>query len=665
MPLVEISSTLDGEATLGAIATAVYSGVATLSGTSNQAAGATAALQGGAALAAEATLVADGIVGSAAELIGAATMGAQPAVAYGATVAMHGDSSTTSAPMYGVQADMGGTSGVTASASLDGQTTCSVEGASSIAANATVSIAAAATVAGVSTLSGTADYVLIQIAAELAGHADFVGDATFLGAYGEDSYGGSPYGGAFPPFGLESATALSSTRVRIRYTAMVSAGFPPLLQVSNYLISPSIVIHSVVLESAQSVLLDVEPLTAAAYTVTISAARGYFGQPLYPQLHSAQFLGVPSEPTFYAVATGKRRVRAVFSEPMQSNAALVDPAQYGLSGLDGVSVPITSVVPEQTSEVRSTVLQLAEDLVDERHYRLTVQSGIVSIALSAPVSPDTSMFQWVDNPLRTQIPVGEFSGEVMGGLYGIHGGLVFFSPALETAAANSVIEVEQVDVCTRAYDEYHLPQPLDPAPLRTHGAGLVLTPTVTTLNSADWVLWAAFPRLVDARFDLSMGTTTVPLEDVVPTPTDEAGASATLVEIWPPGRVSLLNATEWKLFEPDGAFAAIDAAVGGIVTVSGLSGMSPLDVGRILTIRGAATASNNGNFLIVAFIDPGSVQIASAAGVPDANSGALVWTKPGAFITADNLSAFPGPGPSITTVLHLTLSGEATQEAVL
>jgi hypothetical protein len=393
---------------------------------------------------------------------------------------------------------------------------------------------------------------IVEISATLNGEATLSAQdhvSGELGAYGADSYGVSPYGGSFPLFGLESALALSPTTVRIRYTAMFDAEFPPLLSISNYSISPSVVINSIALESAQSVLLNTGSLVAPVYTVTISEARGYFGEPLDPQLDSAQFTSIAGAPTFYAVATGRNRVRAVFSEPMSLNSALTDPGRYALVDLSGVAIAVASITPEQLADVRSTVLHLGEDMVDERHYRLTLLSGIVSAPPSlAPVSPDTSLFQWVDNPLTAQIPVDQFSGEVMEGLYGIHDGLVFFSPALENSASNSIIQVDQVDVCSRAYDEYHFPQPIDPSPLMTHGAGVAPTEPVTTLNSPDWVLWAAFPRLVDAKFELGMGSSTVPLEDSLPLPTD-AVVEISLTESWPSNRVAILNNTGWKLFD--------------------------------------------------------------------------------------------------------------------
>lgn len=363
-----------------------------------------------------------------------------------------------------------------------------------------------------------------------------------IGPYGSGEYGSGPYGSAFPPYGLESATALTPTLVRVRYTALFDTSFAPLLSTANYSIFPTLVVHSVILESAQTVLLVTDPQSEIVYTLTIAEARGYFGQPLDPALNSVVFLGVPISPTFFAVATRKTRVRAVFSEAMLQNASLTDPSQYELADLNGNLVPIISVTAEQSSNVRSTVLTLGADLVDERHYRLTTLSGIITATLKA-LSPDTSVFQWVENTLRAEIPVDQFSGEVQNGLYGIHNGLVFFSPALVTSAANSVIQVEEVDVCTRAFDEYHFPQPIDPPVLFTYAGGP--PPPLSTLNSSA-VLWVGFPRLMDARFELVDRPA-----DTIPPPVDSR-CIATLTERWDPTFISLLNNTNWKLFDNAG-----------------------------------------------------------------------------------------------------------------
>jgi len=361
-----------------------------------------------------------------------------------------------------------------------------------------------------------------------------------LGPYGSGEYGLGPYGGAYPPYGLESVTPLTPTLVRVRYTAIFDTTFPPLLSIANYSVFPSLIIHTVVLESAQTVLLITDPQVEIVYTLTIDEARGYFGQPLDPALDSRTFLGIPLSPTFFAVATRSTRVRAVFSEPMLQNSALTDPAHYVLTDLSGNSISVLAVETEQGVDVRSIVLTLGSNLADERHYQLTVLTGIVTVT-SRPLSPDTSVFQWIENALRVSIPLDQFSGEVQNGLYGIHGGLVFFSPALVTAAANSIIQVDDVSVCTKAYDKYRFPIPVDPPVLFTYGVG----GTVTTLNSTA-SLWAKFPRLCEATLNLENH-----LNDTVPIPED-GPCDATFRETWDLSFVSLLNNVSWKLFDNAG-----------------------------------------------------------------------------------------------------------------
>jgi hypothetical protein len=229
---------------------------------------------------------------------------------------------------------------------------------------------------------------------------------------------------------------------------------------------------------------------------------------------------------------------------MLQNAFLTDPGQYDLTDLNNNPITVLSVTTEQSLNPVSVVLTLGDDLVDERHYQLRILGGVITATLLT-LSPDTAIFQWVENVLRTQIALSRFSGEVQTGLYGLANGLVFFSPALVNPAANSIIEVEDVDVCTKAFDEYHFPQPLDPPVLYTHGAGVVPTPSVTTLNSTA-SLWAKFPRLMEATITLSDMQ-----EDTLPTPVD-GPCTATMDESWDPAFISLMNNMDWKIFDNAG-----------------------------------------------------------------------------------------------------------------
>ena len=91
-----------------------------------------------------------------------------------------------------------------------------------------------------------------------------------------------------------------------------------------------------------------------------------------------------------------------------------------------------------------------------------------------------------------------------------------------------------------------------------------------------------------------------------------------------------------------GAAASMAAAAGGLITVSGLTGMvNPDSVGRYLTISGAANAANNGRFLITAVNSANSVVIqAGAAPGADANNLALSWTEQGVVMDRAALLAY-------------------------
>jgi hypothetical protein len=171
---------------------------------------------------------------------------------------------------------------------------------------------------------------------------------------------------------------------------------------------------------------------------------------------------------------------------------------------------------------------------------VTVRGGVVSAAGGLPVSPGTRQFQWVAPLLNVAVPILRFSGEAKEGFLGQHAGLVYFSPALDAAMSGSAIQIDSVEVCTKAYDQYVFPQPPDPPALFTYGgpAG-----TWGVLNSSNAVLWGAFPRLSEVRFEFE-----VRHEDAVPQAVD-GPATATLTETFDPSYVAYLNNPGWALFD--------------------------------------------------------------------------------------------------------------------
>lgn len=88
-----------------------------------------------------------------------------------------------------------------------------------------------------------------------------------------------------------------------------------------------------------------------------------------------------------------------------------------------------------------------------------------------------------------------------------------------------------------------------------------------------------------------------------------------------------------------GSAASLTSFSSGLVTVTGLTGMTINSDGRFLTIVGAVNAANNGVFEIVAFISATSVQIKnSSAVVPDANNGSISWIERNGYMLEDDLN---------------------------
>jgi len=234
---------------------------------------------------------------------------------------------------------------------------------------------------------------------------------------------------------------------------------------------------------------------------------------------------------FTAKAVSSTRVLLLFGTVMPSAPVLVDPATYTVVSLAGVTATVTAV----QAFTSAVVLTLGGALASSMHYNVIIAGALSMDGLS--LTGKKSSFQWTASPRRVRIPLRDFSGEARGGLLGEPEGLVFFSPAFDQPAPTSAIQVDEVSVCTKSYDTYSIPQPIDPSPLYTYSG----TAPSSTLNGA--VLWAAFPRLVDARIEPSL------------LPSDALAAYvdsrciAELSEPLDPDFVGLLNNNGWKLFD--------------------------------------------------------------------------------------------------------------------
>lgn len=354
------------------------------------------------------------------------------------------------------------------------------------------------------------------------------------GEYGSGEYGSSPYG-SFRDFIVTGAAALSTNVIDVEFNdtlAVDSAATDP----ANYAISPPVTVLSVVIppDSISSVRLIVEPsVTHQLYTVTVTGVRSAFDTPIDLLHNTATFVG--PGPALVASGLAPTRIHLIFLDgPRLQNAALTDPTKYTVLRVDGTPIAVSSVIVEPTAA--SVVLVLAGPMQTTSLYVITVAPEVVSVP-GLPSIPPTTTFVWIQKPLTATFRGSAFSGEASGGLFGNPLGLVFFSPAFVTSTPNSVIQVDEVDVCSKAYDSYVFPKPIDPRPLYTFGGPV--QPSHLNRDS----LFAPFPRLAEAKFTLDF-TNVEPMPQAV-----DGAVSVTLQERWDHTRVSLLNNTAWNLFD--------------------------------------------------------------------------------------------------------------------
>jgi len=361
-----------------------------------------------------------------------------------------------------------------------------------------------------------------------------------IGYFGKGAYGKSPYGGTSGDLRVHSAEAPNPYTVLVQFTQPLDVAFPPILSPANYTI-PGLTVISAEFASINTIRLTTSEQSYALYTVTVGQARSTAGLPLDVVYRTANFTGFAINPGFIAKALTKRRIRLQFSLTMQADVNLTNLASYGVRMIDGNILPIDSVELEQPSNVLSLVLTLGTDLVSLEWYAVYVSLAVKSTG-GLSLVPNTRTIQYVETSKSFTATLSSFTGEVQGGLYGNPLGLVFFSPALEVPLANSVIQIDQVDVCTTAYDTYVPPSPVDPKALYTWQQG----GPQTGLGQSGVALWAPFPRLVEAKLELG-----AIYEETVPPP-HSGRAEIQVREPWDKDFVSLLNNTYWGLFTPVG-----------------------------------------------------------------------------------------------------------------
>ena len=366
---------------------------------------------------------------------------------------------------------------------------------------------------------------------------------TGFGLFGTDEYGSDPYGSILDHLEVLSASALSPYTVVVRFGAALSPSSPAVTNPASYIFEPL---------SGSTTPTPVSALVATPYSVRITTTEMAYGRyrvlvdgalvdvdgnSLDPAHNSATFVAPARGTPFRAVAVGPRRVRLVFTLDLQQDDGLTDPSNYTISDFSGNAIRVSAVTFEPSQS--AVTLTLADDLYSTRWYVADVGAG-VSGQGGLPILPSKAGFQYVRTARTATFPVRGFTGEVRGGLYGNPAGLLFFSPALTTSAANSTISVDRVSACTQAYDTYRPPPPRPPTP-----PGIFLGGG----PAGSGVLWAPWAKLGETRLDLELGSTATPFStDTVPEASD-GPCTLTLQERWDPSRVSLLNNPAWRTYD--------------------------------------------------------------------------------------------------------------------
>jgi hypothetical protein len=381
------------------------------------------------------------------------------------------------------------------------------------------------------------------------------------GGFGGGEWGKGPWGSFSPdPFGpvfldealtlfealsvahqiqVVSASAVNLFEVLVNFSSPLDLTYVPNLDPGNYDI-PGLTVFGVTPTLPNQVLLSTSQQLATVYTVTVSSAKDTAGDFLNPLYASVNFAGFPLPHNFIAAAQSATKIQLIFSVPMQQNAAYTDPASYSLVDLTGTTIPIISTTAIGPSPNQRLEIQTGTDLVPGGYYALTITSPSVLTTLGLSIVPPTSQFRWNEVRGPIQLKISDFTGEVTGGLLGQPLGQVFFSPSLETAAPTSAIQIDDVAVCTKAFDTYTPPSPPDPAPLYTFSSN----GPAGAIGGA--VLFAPWPRLLGAKLDFEQKATDATSLAVT------GPAVAILQQPFDPAYVSLLNNSFWTTFNGSG-----------------------------------------------------------------------------------------------------------------
>lgn len=364
------------------------------------------------------------------------------------------------------------------------------------------------------------------------------------GGWGSGSWGGSSWGSGQQepdiseevtlseeltvdlPLKLLTASTLSPFFVELTFSYDLDPAFGPHTDTANYSLTPPLTVIGAVVTSPRTIRLQTLEQSPSVYTLTMSQGRSIVGDELSPLFDTANF----GFAIFFATAQSDTKVMLTFSAPMLVDADFTDPVNYEIQDFNGGLVPILSVVGQGAAPVSRATLELGASLTKGGYYVARVGPAVTTLTGGLNMVPATNVFHWVGSATNVGplvIPIANFSGEVSSGLLGQPAGLVYFSPALDATIANSTIEVDSVELCTRAFDTYEFPQPLDPPALFTFSP----RGPVSALG-AGMILWTPAERIGLARVNLAT-THTEPMPA-----TQDGPCNATLVG---PGGTTNIN----------------------------------------------------------------------------------------------------------------------------
>lgn len=361
------------------------------------------------------------------------------------------------------------------------------------------------------------------------------------------------------PFDVAAAIPITPFFVRVDFSGFPDTGLPATSNPSSYNI-PGLAVNSVFFLGGfpKSAFLSTGEQLPIPYTLTVSnSVLSLGGDPL--GVDTANFLGASLAPNFFATPQSNTKVMVTFVPTMLVDAELVTPSNYIVTKVDGTLLSVSAVNVVGT-ENRHVELILADTLENGHVYSVRLDSAIQT-AGNQPIFPDVDLFHWIrrDSPMR--LDIADFSGEISSGLLGTPAGQVFFSPALEAAVADSVIQVDSVSLCTRAFDVYEFPSLPDPPTLFTWPPPA--SAYADSLLNGEGRLAATAERLGQARIivhDLR--------EDTVAAPVD-GPADATLVETIDITSGGFLNDARWE------TFPAATAGIGAFTTAANLAPIGP------------------------------------------------------------------------------------------